>query len=77
MSNLGAGLKTQHWDPSTLPKFEKSFCMPFTITLSKIDVYIWQTRKCHLWQVVPPRRSKLSEPRNRCVYRGPTCLSPF
>ncbi|KAF8250855.1 P-loop containing nucleoside triphosphate hydrolase protein [Wilcoxina mikolae CBS 423.85] len=25
MSNLGAGLKTQHWDPSTLPKFEKSF----------------------------------------------------
>ncbi|KAI9729720.1 MAG: ATP-dependent RNA helicase dbp2 [Cirrosporium novae-zelandiae] len=25
MSNLGAGLKTQHWDESTLPKFEKSF----------------------------------------------------
>ncbi|KAH0615038.1 uncharacterized protein H6S33_000674 [Morchella sextelata] len=25
MSNLGAGLKTQSWDPSTLPKFEKSF----------------------------------------------------
>lgn len=25
MSNLGAGLKTQHWDPATMPKFEKSF----------------------------------------------------
>ncbi|KAL2358697.1 Phosphomethylpyrimidine kinase-domain-containing protein [Cryomyces antarcticus] len=25
MSNLGAGLKTQHWDPNTMPKFEKSF----------------------------------------------------
>ena len=25
MSNLGAGLKTQHWDLSTMPKFEKSF----------------------------------------------------
>ncbi|KAK2794084.1 ATP-dependent RNA helicase dbp2 [Onygenales sp. PD_12] len=25
MSNLGAGLKTQDWDLSTLPKFEKSF----------------------------------------------------
>ncbi|KAL8730821.1 MAG: hypothetical protein Q9181_004525 [Wetmoreana brouardii] len=25
MANLGAGLKTQHWDISTLPKFEKSF----------------------------------------------------
>lgn len=26
MSNLGAGLKTQQWDPATMPKFEKSFC---------------------------------------------------
>lgn len=25
MSNLGTGLKQQHWDLSTLPKFEKSF----------------------------------------------------
>ena len=25
MSNLGAGLKTQHWDMATLPRFEKSF----------------------------------------------------
>ncbi|KAK4993151.1 ATP-dependent RNA helicase dbp2 [Elasticomyces elasticus] len=25
MSNLGASLKTQHWDPNTMPKFEKSF----------------------------------------------------
>jgi ATP-dependent RNA helicase DDX5/DBP2 len=25
MSNLGAGLKEQHWDLATLPKFEKSF----------------------------------------------------
>ena len=25
MSNLGAGLKEQHWDLSTLPKFDKSF----------------------------------------------------
>ncbi|OQE28206.1 hypothetical protein PENFLA_c005G08293 [Penicillium flavigenum] len=25
MNNLGAGLKTQDWDPSTMPKFEKSF----------------------------------------------------
>jgi len=25
MSNLGAGLKTQEWDLSTMPKFEKSF----------------------------------------------------
>ncbi|MCJ1438990.1 ATP-dependent RNA helicase dbp2 [Xylographa pallens] len=25
MSNLGAGLKTQHWDIATMPKFEKSF----------------------------------------------------
>ncbi|KAL8631230.1 hypothetical protein Q9189_003075 [Teloschistes chrysophthalmus] len=25
MANLGAGLKTQHWDIATLPKFEKSF----------------------------------------------------
>jgi ATP-dependent RNA helicase DDX5/DBP2 len=25
MSNLGAGLKTQHWDLATMPKFEKSF----------------------------------------------------
>ncbi|KAF3492251.1 ATP-dependent RNA helicase DBP2 [Arthroderma uncinatum] len=25
MSNLGAGLKTQQWDISTMPKFEKSF----------------------------------------------------
>lgn len=25
MSQLGAGLKTQHWDMATLPKFEKSF----------------------------------------------------
>jgi len=25
MSNLGANLKTQHWDPATMPKFEKSF----------------------------------------------------
>ncbi|KAH0542186.1 ATP-dependent RNA helicase dbp2 [Glutinoglossum americanum] len=25
MSNLGAGLQKQHWDLSTLPKFEKSF----------------------------------------------------
>lgn len=25
MSNLGAGLKEQHWDLSSLPKFEKSF----------------------------------------------------
>ncbi|KAK2003708.1 DEAD-domain-containing protein [Colletotrichum falcatum] len=25
MSNLGAGLRTQEWDPSTMPKFEKSF----------------------------------------------------
>ncbi|MCJ1243227.1 ATP-dependent RNA helicase dbp2 [Trapelia coarctata] len=25
MSNLGAGLKTQHWDLTTMPKFEKSF----------------------------------------------------
>ncbi|CAL8581353.1 ATP-dependent RNA helicase dbp2 [Xanthoria parietina] len=25
MANLGAGLKTQHWDMNTLPKFEKSF----------------------------------------------------
>ncbi len=25
MSNLGANLKTQHWDLSTMPKFEKSF----------------------------------------------------
>lgn len=25
MSNLGAGLKTQHWDMDTLPRFEKSF----------------------------------------------------
>lgn len=30
MSNLGAGLKTQQWDPATMPKFEKSFCkIPF------------------------------------------------
>ena len=26
MSNLGAGLKSQTWDPATMPKFEKSFC---------------------------------------------------
>jgi hypothetical protein len=26
MSNLGAGLKSQHWDMATMPKFEKSFC---------------------------------------------------
>lgn len=35
MSNLGAGLKTQQWDLTTLPKFEKSFCKraaPFLIT---------------------------------------------
>ncbi|KAL9104724.1 MAG: hypothetical protein Q9163_000336 [Psora crenata] len=25
MSNLGAGLKTQHWDLASMPKFEKSF----------------------------------------------------
>ncbi len=25
MSNLGAGLETQHWDLATMPKFEKSF----------------------------------------------------
>jgi ATP-dependent RNA helicase DDX5/DBP2 len=25
MSQLGAGLKTQHWDMATLPRFEKSF----------------------------------------------------
>lgn len=25
MSNLGAGLRTQSWDPATMPKFEKSF----------------------------------------------------
>ena len=25
MSNLGAGLKTQHWDMDTLPRFEKAF----------------------------------------------------
>ena len=47
MSNLGAGLKEQHWDLSSLPKFEKSFYKedPAITNRSPRDVDAFRTKK--------------------------------
>ncbi|KAL8690174.1 MAG: hypothetical protein Q9218_004324 [Villophora microphyllina] len=47
MSNLGAGLKTQHWDLATMPKFEKSFYKedPAVTSRSERDVDAFRKAK--------------------------------
>ncbi|KAI4121237.1 MAG: hypothetical protein LQ338_006477 [Usnochroma carphineum] len=47
MANLGAGLKTQHWDIATLPKFEKSFYKedPAVTNRSERDVEAFRKAK--------------------------------
>lgn len=44
MSNLGQGLKAQHWDVNSLPKFEKSFYKedPAVSARSQADVDAWR-----------------------------------
>ncbi|KAJ6124139.1 Helicase C-terminal [Penicillium samsonianum] len=47
MNNLGAGLKTQDWDPATMPKFEKSFYKehPSVTERSEEDVLAFRKEK--------------------------------
>ncbi|CDM27606.1 ATP-dependent RNA helicase dbp2 [Penicillium roqueforti FM164] len=47
MNNLGAGLKTQDWDPNTMPKFEKSFYKehPDVTARSEEDIIAFRKEK--------------------------------
>ncbi|OJJ46707.1 hypothetical protein ASPZODRAFT_117424 [Penicilliopsis zonata CBS 506.65] len=47
MSNLGAGLKNQEWDLSTLPKFEKSFYKEHENVTNRTSREIDEFRKKH------------------------------
>ncbi|KAJ5666909.1 ATP-dependent RNA helicase dbp2 [Penicillium macrosclerotiorum] len=47
MSNLGAGLKNQEWDLSTLPKFEKSFYKEHEDVTNRSEQEVQEFRKKH------------------------------
>jgi len=47
MSNLGAGLKAQNWDLSTLPKFEKSFYKEHPAVAARSQAEVDAFRKEH------------------------------
>ncbi|KAI9786191.1 MAG: ATP-dependent RNA helicase dbp2 [Geoglossum umbratile] len=47
MSNLGAGLQKQHWDLSTLPKFEKSFYKEDPAVAARSDREVVAFRREH------------------------------
>ncbi|KAH8781476.1 ATP-dependent RNA helicase dbp-2 [Diaporthe sp. PMI_573] len=47
MSNLGAGLQKQSWDPSTMPKFEKSFYKEHPDVSGRSDAEVEKFRRDH------------------------------
>jgi ATP-dependent RNA helicase DDX5/DBP2 len=47
MSNLGAGLKTQHWDLNTMPKFEKSFYKEDPAVTNRSQKEVDEFRRTH------------------------------
>lgn len=47
MSNLGAGLKQQHWDINNLPKFEKSFYKEDPLVSSRSEADVIKFRNQH------------------------------
>lgn len=47
MSNLGSGLKEQHWDLNSLPKFEKSFYKEAAVVAARSAAEVDEFRRIH------------------------------